>query len=270
MRRLTARQAPRRLLLGAVGVVAVAGALALFAVLRDPGTSQALIPLPIQPFAADALGGISTNQLNVSIGSNYTVTQVLQGERTTIPGIFSGPGFSVDPDASIPDGTPVGTVWSNVDAACDGAVDFMALDCTKLASGPPGHEGRASPLTWLEATTNVDAPSPDEYLKTIMPNPLVFPWIARHKVDIDHLCLFTGGASVATTSVLNTVYAAIPFSPGGGAFVAATKLGGSPTTPPSNVCLDSPQTSESITTVYNNPPLKGDSNSDGRDDGNRL
>jgi hypothetical protein len=235
-----------------VVVAAAAGALVLFALLRDPGTSQALMPLPIQPFAADAQGGISTNQLNVSIGSNYTVTQVLHGERTTIPGIFSGPGFSVDPDASIPDGTPVGTVWSSVDAACDGVVDFMADVCNY---GP--YTPWLSPLTWLEATVQFPLPANEAYLLTVMPNPTIFPWLARHKVDIDHLCIGTGGASAATTSVLNTVYAQVPFSPGGNTFVAQTKLGGSPTTPPSKLCLDSPQTSTSITTLYNNPPLAG-------------
>ena len=39
---------------------------------------------------------------------------------------------------------------------------------------------------------------------------------------------------------------------------ATTILGGSPTTPPSLVCLDSPQSSESKVNVYHTPALKGD------------
>jgi len=246
----------RFLLLGMMAAVAAAGALVLFALLRDPGTSQALIPLPVQPFAADALGGISTNQLNVSIGSNYTVTQALQGERTTIPGIFSGPGFSLDLDKDMTNGTQVGTVWSSVDAGCNGIVDYMADDPI-YPGGPapnPPFEPWLSPLTWSEATTAVEG-TPDEFLKAIMPP---FSWLVRHKVDIDHLCIDVWGGTVVFPSVLNTVYAAIPYSPNGSTFVAQTKLGGSPTTPPSSVCLDSPQSSESVTTVYNTPPNEGD------------
>ncbi|MCJ7491700.1 MAG: hypothetical protein MUP15_06070 [Dehalococcoidia bacterium] len=47
-------------------------------------------------------------------------------------------------------------------------------------------------------------------------------------------------------------------------FVAQTQLGGSPITPPASLCLDTPQTSESVTEVYNNPPLLGDEDNDGK------
>jgi hypothetical protein len=278
---MRARNVTRLLLLGLAAVIA-AGTLTSFGILRDFSGTQATMPRPVQPFAAQAIGGVSTTQLGQSIAASQAVTQVLKGERTTIPAVFSGPGFSVDPDTGPPYDVspppplvpikPLGTVWSSVDVNCDGQVDFMAADfmpanCALLAGGPPGYEGRASPLTWLEAPTNV-AGGPAAFLLPIMPP---WPWIARHKVDIGWLCLGTIPAWVATNSVLNTVYAQIPFSPGGGAFVAATKLGGSPTTPPSSVCLDSPQSSESITTLYNNPPLNGvDANWDGLDDNSGL
>jgi len=234
--------------------VAVAMVLALVGVLNDVSTTRAIMPLPIQPFASDALGGISTNQLGQSITGNWTVTQSLAGERSSLPWIFSGPGFGIDLDKEIADTTPVGTVWTNIDALCDGGVDFMAENCSLLAGGPAGYEGRASPLLWLEATTAVEGTSED-YLKAIMPP---FSWLLRHKVDITHLCLGTGGSSTNTVSVLNTIYAAIPYSPNGSTFVAQTKLGGSPTSPPSSACLDTPQSSESVTTVYNTPPNEGD------------
>jgi len=247
----------RFLLLGMMAAVAAAGALVLFALLRDPGTSQALIPLPVQPFAADAQGGISTNKLGQDITANWTVTQALQGERTTLPGIFSGPGFSLDLDKEIVDGTQVGTVWSSVDANCNGVVDYMADD-PMYPGGPapnPPFEPWLSPLKWYEATTAVESDPDQVFLKSIMPP---FSWLVRHKVDIDHLCIDVWGGAVVFPSVLNTVYAAIPYSPNGSTFVAQTKLGGSPTTPPSSVCLDSPQSSESVTTVYNTPPNEGD------------
>jgi hypothetical protein len=134
----------------------------------------------------------------------------------------------------------------------------MADVCGDLASGPPGYEGRASPLIWREATTAVEGTSED-YLRAIMPP---FSWLVRHQVAIGWICIGVPpgpwGPWVATNSVLNTVYAAIPYSPNGSTFVAQTKLGGSPDTPPSSVCLDSPQSSESVTKVYNNPPNEGD------------
>ena len=307
--------------------------LALVGVLNDVSTTRAgagTMPLPIQPFAADAKGGISTNMLGQSIASNWTVTAALQGERTTLPWIFSGPGFSLDLDKEIknpvdddgdtvindgcptvgtmpegalpalayqctnavdePDGdavldavvndgcpavgpkaegpaggfplsqcqgdyTNVGTVWTNVDAGCDGVVDYMANDCSALVGQDPLIAGRASPLIWREATTAVESDPDQVFLKSIMPP---FSWLLRHQVPIDHLCTGLGPGGVPTKSVLNTIYAVIPYSPNGSTFVAQTKLGGSPDSPPSPVCLDSPQSSESVTKVYNNPPNEGD------------
>jgi len=223
--------------------------LALFGGFSD--VSSHIIPaFPIQPFASDALGGISTNKLDQSIAGNYTTTQTLGGERSSLPWIFSGPGFGLDLDKEGEDGLQVGTVWTNIDANCNGEVDYMAGAAT-FSGDPPVP---TDPLKWLEATTAVEGTSED-YLKAIMPP---FSWLLRHKVDIDHLILGTGPGSVGTVSVLNTVYAAIPYSPNGSTFVAQTKLGGSPTSPPSSVCLDTPQSSESVTWVYNNPPNDGD------------
>jgi len=232
--------------------------LALVGLLSDVSPTRALMPLPIQPFASDALGGVSTTQLGVSITANYTITDSLQGERSALPWIFSAPGFSVDPDTGPPYDVsppppvaptkPLGTVWTTIDALCDGSVDYMFDDC-----------GTHTPLTWIEASTNKGALGSDAFLLKIMPP---WNWIARHKVDITHLCLgYTGGGSTTTTSVLNTVYAEIPFSGVAGerGFVAQTKLGGAPTNPPSSVCLDTPQSSTSVTVLYNNPPTAGGS-----------
>jgi hypothetical protein len=261
-----------KLRLSFLTTVAVAMALALVGVFNVSG--HTIPQYPIQPFASDAQGGISNNQLGTSIAGNWTVTQTLAGERPTLPWIFSsgqnGTGFSVDGDLSITDGTPVGTVWTNIDANCDGGIDFMAFDCTLLPGGPDGREGSISPLTWLEATVQFPLPANEAFLTTIMPNPNIFPWLVRHKVDIGWLCLGEGPGQASTTSVLNTVYAGIPFSPGGSTFVAQTKLGGAPNTPPSKLCLDTPQTSESITLVYNNPPTQGDVGLPAGDDGNGL
>ena len=297
-----------KLRISLIASVAVAMVLALLGVLND--ASGHIIPTyPIQPFASDALGGISNNNLGQAITGNWTVTQTNQGERSALPWIFSGPGFSVDPD----DGNytkVLGTVWTTIDALCDGSVDYMAgtaamPDSCKYPIGGP-YTPWLDPLKWIQATTTV-GPA-EAYLTKIMPP---WPWIARHEVKIDHLCLGVTGNAANTLSVLNTVYAQVPFSSGGindgcvasGAaetackdavdndadtlindgcpqvgltadtvglgtpcandidddsdttFVAQTKLGGSPDTPPSSVCLDTPQSSTSVTTLYNNPPL---------------
>ena len=47
----------------------------------------------------------------------------------TIPWIYSGPGWGVDHDTDIADGTDVGSVWSEIDVGCDGTVDYMHNDC---------------------------------------------------------------------------------------------------------------------------------------------
>jgi hypothetical protein len=229
--------------------IAIAISLALVGVLKDVNPTRANMPRPVQPFAVLSQGGIDTNQLGgLSIGSNYTVTQALKGERVTLPWIYSGAGFSVDRDADYTDGTDVGDVSSEIDVNCDGGVDSLQNICS---ISPPS----ASPLTWLEATTNVAGTSEDFLIKIMPP----FTWLLRHKVQINYVCV--GGGTIGSPSVLNTVYANIPFSPvafgGNQAFVAQTQLGGSPDTPPSKVCLDSPQTSTSITHVYNTPPLRG-------------
>jgi len=229
----------------------IALTLALVGVLKDTSPTRATMPRPVQPFAAQAKGGVSTTQLGEKIDHNFTVTQVLRGERTTTPWMFSGPGFSVDLDKNIyPDGTvAVGTVWATIDVDCDGETDYLYDVCPNDGAGIT-----PEPLTWKEATTVVQGTS-DQFLIPLMPP---YSWLARHKVDIDHVCIGRGGFPLPTTSVLNTVYASIPFSPNGGAGVASTLLGGAPNGPPSPLCLDTPNTSQSITSLVNNPPPEGD------------
>jgi hypothetical protein len=240
--------------------IAIVISLALVGVFRDVNLTQAKKDNPVQPFAALSTGGISNTKLGQRIESNYTQTQINWGERVTLPWIYSGAGFQIyDGDAI---GASVGSVWSAVDVFCDGTVNYMQL---KDTCANPAED---NPLVWkkagLEATL---AGTNEQYLLKIMPP---FPWLLRHKAVIQTVCVGTG--SVDAPSVLNTVYASIPFSPtvnGKQAFVAQTQLGGSPDTPPSKVCLDSPQDSTSITEVYQNPPLKGTSHN-GLDDASGL
>ena len=222
-----------------LATIAAVSVLALLGVVRDIGTVHAAVPTPVQPFAARALGGVSTTTLGASIAHNYTITQANQGERTALPWIYSGPGFWVDPASG---GTPpVGTVFSTIDVNCDGVVDGLYLICSTQ-----------TPLNWLEAPI-VGAPA---WLTAIMPP---FTWKFRHEVVINHVCVGTDPTS--SPSVLNTVYEELPSAPAGvgghKGFFATTQLGGSPTAPPSKVCLDSPQSSTSDTSVYNNPPPAG-------------
>jgi len=246
--------------------IAIALALALVGVLKDANPTRAIIDNPVIPFAAESKGGISTNKLGDSIGQNFTVTEAERGERVTLPWIYSGAGFSVDRDADYTDGTQVGTVWSNIDVGCDGTVDFM-MDPSFCASLDPA----AHPLKWYERTTSVAATT-EAYLLKVMPGP-PFTWLLRHRADITNVC--ADGIAVPSVSELNTVYANVPFSPlsfsNKQAFVAQTLLGGSPTTPPSKICLDSPQSSSSQTWVYNNPPALTDGIDPGTlDDGSGL
>ena len=227
-----------------LATIAIAISLALVGVLKDVNPTQGKIAYPVQPFHAVSTGGINTTQLGQQIASNYTQTQVNWGERVTLPWIYSGAGFSVYQGDPLE--TDVGSVFSAVDVGCNGDVNYMQLKQT--CANPP----EDNPLRWIKKTTAVSA-TDEAYLLKIMPP---FPWLLRHRADILTVCVGIG--SVDAPSVLNTVYANIPFSPtvsGNQAFVAQTQLGGAPDTPPSKVCLDSPQNSTSITTVYVNPPV---------------
>jgi hypothetical protein len=241
--------------------------LALVGVLRDVGTSKAQQPvgtLPVQPFLADATGGMADTTLGkVADVDNYTLTTIPRGSRTTLPWIYSGPGWGIDVDKNMTDETPLGTVSSLVDALCDstGAVDDILEDLVE----DPAHPGQyicttpptINPLIWEESTTAVEGPGGDEWLKPLVPP---YSWLARHTAKITNICI-SGTISNATTSVLNTIYTSVPFSPNGSAFTATTKLGGDPVVPINATCLDSPQTSTSITSLYHAPDLEG--NADG-------
>jgi len=243
-----------KLRLSLLASVAIAMVLALVGVLNDVNTTRAIRPLPVQPFSAVSTGGISSNLLGASIVSNFTITEAEQGERVTLPWIFSGSGFSADKDgdaAWTPDGNVAGDVWSELDVNCDGSIDHLYGNNCVLVGG------KGVPLDWFERTTNVGGTAED-YLLTIMPPTDWFTWQLRHRADIDVVC--TPGA-IGSPSVLNTVYATVDFGrslSGKLPFVAQTQLGGSAAAPPSKICLDSPQTSESNTKVYNAPPLVAD------------
>ncbi len=111
-----------------IGLVAVALALALLGVFNSARPTNAILPQPIQPFGPDDKGGISTTQLGQGV-LNYTVTEIIQGERVGLPWIYSGGGWGMNIDADIADGTNVGTVTSSIDALCDGGVDILAKSC---------------------------------------------------------------------------------------------------------------------------------------------
>jgi len=229
--------------------------LALVGVLRDVSTSKALIPNPVQPFLADADGGLASTKLSNPalpvVVNNYTITNIPRGSRTTLPWIYSGPGWGLDIDKNMTNGTDLGSVFSYVDAQCDstglGVDDILQqTPCNTLV--PP----RA--LRWQESTTAVEGTG-SEFLKSLVPP---YSWLARHTAVITNLCL-NGASSIATTSILNTVYTNVPFAPNGSAYTATTKLGGDPVIPINNTCLDSPQSSTSITNIYHAPYLEGDS-----------
>ena len=240
-----------------LAVLMLSVTLALVGVLRDVGTSKAQIPPwphPVQPFLADASGGFADTTLGLVDIDNYTITNIQRGSRTTLPWIYSGPGFGLEVDKKMTTGLPLGTVYSYVDALCDSAVSVAPPapgDSDILQQKPC--DGSIHPLIWAESTTAVEGTNP-EFLKSLVPP---YSWLARHSAVIDNICLM-GGIANPTTSVLNTVYTNVPFAPNGSAFTATTKLGGDPVVPLSDTCLDSPQSSTSITSLYRAPQLKGD------------
>jgi hypothetical protein len=235
-----------------LAVLMVAVTLALVGVLRDINTSKALIPDPVQPFLADATGGMADTTLGkVAAVNNYTITNIPRGSRTTLPWIYSGPGWELDVDKNMTDEEKLlGTVFSYVDALCDSA-DTTDVDI--LQQTPCNPLVDPVPLVWRETTTAVEGTG-SEFLKSLVPP---YSWLARHTSNIHNICLY-GKNEKSTESILNTVYTSVPFAPNGSAFTATTKLGGDPVIALSDTCLDSPQSSTSITSLYHAPYLEGD------------
>jgi hypothetical protein len=248
-----------------LAMLMLAVTLALVGVLRDVSTSKAIPPLPAQPFLADADGGLADTTLGLTGVKNLTYTYIPRGSRTTLPWIFSGPGWGLEIDKETEDETDVGTVTSIVDALCDSGTLSEGIDILSQANGEDCADN--VPYRWVATTTAVEGTGA-EFLKTIVPP---FSWLTRHsawtseagggtggvKDYLNNICL-SGETPNATTSTLNTVYTNVPFSPNGSAFTATTKLGGDPVVPPADVCLDSPQTSVSEVTIYQAPKPVGD------------
>ena len=229
--------------------------LALVGVLNGISPSSALIPpwpKPVQPFLADADGGFADTTLGLTNINNYTITNIQRGSRTTLPWIYSGPGFGLEVDKNMETGLPLGDVYSYVDAICDSTspedVDIlMDLPCN----------GTIHKLIWSESKTAVEGDSTADWLKSIVPP---YSWLARHTANITNICLYSAsGTANPTINELNTVYTNVPFSPNGSAYTATTKLGGNPAKPPVDTCLDSPQSSTSVTSLYRTPKPEGDS-----------
>ncbi|MDI6858180.1 MAG: dockerin type I domain-containing protein [Dehalococcoidia bacterium] len=240
-----------RLLLAAT--VAVAMTLALAGILRDVSPTRALMPDPLQPFGPNEKGGLSSTALGVAPGAltNYTITEVIRGERLTLPWIYTPPGFQLQVDKELEDGFVLGSVTADLDALCNSSSPADADVLATAASQPPNF----IPYTWYERTTKVEGTS-EEYLKALIPP---FSWLLRHRADLDTIWL--GGINpLPITTPLNTVYTNVPISPNGAGFIATTTnvAGATAMSTSSAVCLDSPQNSVSLTTMYGTPPNAGD------------
>ena len=233
--------------------VAVAMTLALAGILRDVSPTRALMPDPLQPFGPNEKGGLSSTALGVAPGAltNYTVTEVIRGERLTLPWIYTPPGFQLQVDKELEDGTVLGSVTADLDALCNSTSPADADILATSASVPPNF----IPYTWYERTTNVEGTS-EEYLKALIPP---FSWLLRHRADLDTIWL-GGTLALTITTPLNTVYTNVPISPNGAGFIATTTnvAGATAMSTSSAVCLDSPQNSVSLTTMYGTPPTAGD------------
>jgi len=240
--------------LGLLAVVLGAVALALVGVLRDSGTSNALMPLPISPYAPSSIGGLSTTQLGANVAQNSILRQAIRGERVASPFGYIALGTAMKPDKDLVDNVDSrGSIYSELDALCDSTspanVDFLAT----AASVPPNW----IPFPYLDQTTAVSGTS-ESFLQSVIPP---FPWLARERGDLNNVWLFGSIAFSIPVLPLNVVFLTIPWSPNSALTTSASYLGGSPDfpTPAAASCTDSPQVTTSIGTQTTNPPAEGDS-----------
>jgi hypothetical protein len=218
--------------------------------------------MPVQPFAPAIATKLVSSALGGGPGLIYNV-DVPQGTRLALATVVYGAGFPVVPDEDVPDGTLTGSVEATTDTLCDGEVDLW------VQNDPPNY----SPYPFYERTTDVDTDGllgtdPEDYVLFNSP-----PWemISRQRADI--LGLHEGGAGgpwwpAANPIPVNSIIMQVPWQPGTTA--DQVTVGGDPA-PPNGMCTDSPQNSVSTETgITLNPPARGDSNTDGIDDGTGL
>jgi hypothetical protein len=182
------------------------------------------------------------------------------------PYLYNGPGWVLQSDAQIPDGTIVGDVVSVTDFFQDGIVDWIA-DSTNCGGVP---KSCSSPLTFATATpeqyieggltfgpgtgcTKPGGLKDDEtYLNSLMPGAAAMTKYVRYRACIDTVYLL-GQFRIDVVALngsptpLNLVTLSPVWSPAG-THVSLLQLAGAPDSPTTGpVGLDSPESSLSHT-----------------------
>lgn len=256
----------KKAFLGLLGLVMATAMLGLWGHATPTRADPPVPPNGVQPVNPLAIGGFGVTTLGATAVDNVTSTDQARGTRLGLPWIYTGPGFLIDADKDVVDGTDTGSIISSSDTACvstdeNTGISVVSQGPPESPPGAPWYDG--VPFRWLESTTIVQG-TDDAYLLPLVPP---YSWIYRHTAVLDNIWLL--GASPIELDpplMLTTVYTSVPWSVNSGAIAATTRLAGNPVLPSpafdlggSSLCADSPQSSISHDFQYANPPLLGDS-----------
>ena len=221
-------------------------------------------PNPLGPLPMSCAAG---EDGSVNGGASLsTAINLPAGDRLGSPYLYNGPGWVLQSDAQIPDGTIVGDVVSVTDFFQDGIVDWIA-DSTNCGGVP---KSCSSPLTFATATpeqyieegltfgpgtgcTKPGGLKDDEtYLNSLMPGAAAMTKYVRYRACIDTVYLL-GQFRIDVVALngspapLNLVTLSPVWSPAG-THVSLLQLAGAPDSPTTGpVGLDSPESSLSHT-----------------------
>jgi hypothetical protein len=240
------------------GVVTMA--IFLAALGGPPSATKAFVPPGIQDFDLDLVECLvpavpdvispdpmlgpylhcGTEAKGVSGSGNEAVTSsvaigLIEGNRTGLPYIYTGPGWIQLDDASIVDGTKVGDVASALDLFQDGQVDILA-DSSNI---PPVTLATAVPEPYYERSTAWETSAgcsgeSEAFLSEAIPGAAAMQRYVRYRACIDTFFLFNGAVKypLPVDVPLNLVFLAPNWSPTGTLvnLVLSTGAATSPTT----------------------------------------
>jgi hypothetical protein len=204
--------------------------------------------------------------------SYSTAIGLIAGNRQGLPYVYSGPGWVLQPDASVPNGTIVGDVASTIDIYADGLKDVLgnASNC----GGPPNSCGTALTLpttapedyvkqTLAWSTTSGCDGTDETNLNDILPGASAMTPYIRYRACLTTLYLqgkyrLDIKAVNGVTTPLNLVNLTLNWQPT--TIVNLISLGGEAASPSSGLLTqDTPQASISHTDApyAANPPAPG-------------
>ncbi len=221
---------------------------------------------PYQVCAAGEDKGLGPRPAGAALSTGIAI---IEGNRLGYPYVYSGPGWVMQSDAQITDGTKVGDVASLTDLFQNGVVDVTGDD-TNCGGSPNNCDpaltlATAIPEDYLEQTTAWGAGTgctgeDESYLTQAMPGATAMTPYVRYRACID--TLFLAGTLRATLPVptpLNLVTLSPNWSPAG-THVNLVLLAGAANSPTTLLQgIDSPQASISHTLApyTDNPAAPG-------------